>query len=103
MIFRMILMMNNTITTIQQTSNNRIVHLLNSLPHTNAQHFKIFVQALQYAQATKQTDHVLKYAANIEDMLNEWNASVTDKRSVYLVFYDILSEQRYENFKMDFF
>ena len=75
----------------------RIIHLLNAIESTNGQHFKLFIQALQYAKDTKQTDNVAKYASVIEQMLNEWNAAVVDRRRVYSLFFDILSEsqQRY--------
>lgn len=70
----------------------RAAHILNALSHTEKQHFKVFLSVLQYAKSIKQTERVLKYADLIDDMLDEWNTSTEDRRTVYLIFYDILTE-----------
>jgi translation initiation factor 3 subunit M len=67
-------------------------HVLNALSHTEKQHFKVFLSVLQYAKSIKQAERVSKYADLINNMLDEWNTSIEDRRTVYLIFYDILTE-----------
>ncbi len=70
----------------------RAAHVLNALSYTEKQHFKLFLSVLQYAKSIKQTERVSKYADFINNMLDEWNTSIEDRRTVYLIFYDILTE-----------